>query len=55
MTWIRSPCVRWVVAKSEGWSGMVVFRLELPGDEPQIRDLLEASLPGFGEADLVEA
>ena len=55
LTWIRSPSERLVVAKSEGWSGMAVFRLERPGDEPQIRDLLEASFPGFGEADLVDA
>ena len=30
------------------------LRLEEPADAPQIRDLLEASFPGFGEAILVD-
>lgn len=33
---------------------MAVIRLEEPEDATQIRDLLEASFPGFGEARLVD-
>jgi putative acetyltransferase len=33
---------------------MASFRLEAQGDATQIRELLEASFPGYGEADLVD-
>jgi putative acetyltransferase len=55
LTWIRNPSEKLLVAKAEGWNGMVSIRLEIPEDAEQIRDLLRACFPGYAEADLVEA
>lgn len=55
MTWIKQPTEILLAAQPEVRTAMPLFRLEEPADIPQIRDILEASFPGFGEADLVEA
>jgi putative acetyltransferase len=54
VTFFRNRSDRLHVARAEGWIGMASFRLEAQGDAPQIRELLEASFPGYGEADLVD-
>jgi putative acetyltransferase len=54
LSWIKQPSDTLHVAKAEGWMGTATIRLEGRGDAPQIRDLLEASIPGYGEADLVD-
>lgn len=54
MNWIKQPSDILHAAKPEEWAGMAQIRLEGPGDVPEIRDLLEACFPGFGEADLVD-
>ena len=43
-----------LTAKPEVRTGMVAIRLEEERDAAEIRDLLEACFPGFGEADLVD-
>ena len=53
MPW--NPSDKLVAAKPEVRTGMVAIRLEEPRDAPEIRDLLEACFPGYGEADLVDA
>jgi putative acetyltransferase len=54
LSWIKQPSDKLHSAKPEEWAGMAQIRLEGPGDAPEIRDLLEACFPGFGEADLVD-
>jgi len=48
------PSDRLLAAKPEIPTGNAVMRLEDADDISQIRDLLEVSFPGFGEADLVD-
>ena len=54
MSFIRPPSEKLLAVKPEVRTGPVVIRLEQPGDAGQIRDLLEACFPGYGEADLVD-
>ncbi len=54
MTWIKQPSEKLFSATPEPRAELVVMRLEEPRDAPQIRDLLEASFPGQGEALLVD-
>ncbi len=54
MSWIKNPSERLLEAQLEPPSGVVVLRGEEARDQPQIRDLLEASFPGTGEALLVD-
>lgn len=54
MTWIKQPSDKLFAAKPEPRAGFVVMRVEEPRDQPQIRDLLQASFPGFEEAILVD-
>ena len=54
MTFIRPPSERLLSVKPEVRTGPAVIRLEQAGDQSQIRDLLEACFPGYGEADLVD-
>ena len=53
LSWIRQPTERLLAAEPAAPGPVSVFRLEEPADALQIRDLLLASFPGFGEADLV--
>ena len=52
MPWKPSDTL--LTAKPEVRTGMVAIRLEEERDAAEIRDLLEACFPGFGEADLVD-
>ena len=54
MSFFRPPSEKLLSVKPEVRTGPAVIRLERPGDQSQIRDLLEACFPGYGEADLVE-
>jgi putative acetyltransferase len=54
LSWIKNPSQRLFEAKLEPPGGAVALRGEAPGDQGQIRDLLEASFPGTGEALLVD-
>ncbi len=54
MSWIKNPSERLFEAQLEPPSGVVTLRGEELGDQGQIRDLLEASFPGTGEALLVD-
>ncbi|MGH6924722.1 MAG: GNAT family N-acetyltransferase [Propylenella sp.] len=54
MTWAKPPADRLLSEKPEIQPGLAIMRLEEPRDAGQIRDLLEASFPGFGEAILVD-
>ena len=54
MTWVRDPTERLFEAGLQAPVGAVAFRVEEPGDAAQIRDLLEKSFGGAGEALLVE-
>lgn len=55
MSWIKDRTQRLFEAKLEPPpSGAVLLRGEDHGDQAQIRDLLEASFPGTGEALLVD-
>jgi putative acetyltransferase len=54
LSWIRQPSETLLAATPEVPRNPALIRQEGPGDEGQIRDLLEASFPGDGEADLVE-
>ena len=53
MSWVN-PSDKLLGAKPEPEVGPVSLRLERPSDAPEIRDLLEASFPGLGEAILVD-
>jgi putative acetyltransferase len=48
------PSEKLLGAKPDPEIGVVTMRLEQPADAPQVRDLLEASFPGQGEAILVD-
>jgi putative acetyltransferase len=54
LTWIKQPTEKLFSAEPEPRAGYVAFRGEERRDAQQIRDLLEASFPGFGEALLVD-
>lgn len=54
LTWVKPPADKLLSEKHEVQPGLAVMRLEEPGDASQIRDLLEASFPGFVEAVLVD-
>ena len=54
MSWIKHPSEKLLTATPEPQIGPVVMRLEEQRDAKQIRDLLEVSFPGFGEALLVD-
>lgn len=55
LTFIRPPTEKLLTATPEVRTGLAVIRLAEARDGAQIRDLLEACFPGFGEADLVNA
>jgi putative acetyltransferase len=55
LTWIKNPSEKLLAAHApEPRADLVVMRVEEPRDALQIRDLLEASFPGLGEALLVD-
>jgi putative acetyltransferase len=54
LSWVKPPSDKLLSEKHEVQPGLAVMRLEEPRDAAQIRDLLEASFPGFGEAILVD-
>lgn len=54
MSWDKPPSDKRLLEKHEVEPGLAVIRQEDPGDGSQIRDLLEASFPGYGEAVLVD-
>jgi putative acetyltransferase len=54
LSWVKPPSDRLLSQKHEIQPGLAIMRLEEPRDAAQIRDLLEASFPGFGEAILVD-
>jgi putative acetyltransferase len=54
LSWIKDPTQRLFEAQVEPPIGAVTLRVEEPRDALQIRDLLEASFPGTGEALLVD-
>lgn len=54
MSWVKPPSDKLLSAKHEVEPGLASIRQEGPGDASQIRDLLETSFPGFGEAILVD-
>ena len=54
MSWVRQPSEKLLSVAPPPQTGEVALRMEQPSDAPQIRDLLEASFPGHGEALLVD-
>ena len=54
MSWVKPPSDKLLSEKYEVEPGLAVMRLEEPRDASQIRDLLETSFPGYGEAVLVD-
>lgn len=54
LTWVKPPADKLLADKHETEPGLAFVRLEEPRDAQQIRDLLEASFTGFGEALLVD-
>lgn len=54
MSWIKNPSEKLLTATPEPRVGPVFLRGEQAPDAAQIRALLEASFPGFGEAILVD-
>ena len=55
LTWIKQPSEKLFAAHApEPRASYVVMRIQEPHDAPQIRELLEASFPGFEEALLVD-
>jgi putative acetyltransferase len=54
LAWIKPPSDKLLSEKHEVQPGLAIMRLEEPRDASQVRDLLEASFPGFGEAILVD-
>lgn len=54
MSWAKPPSEKRLLEKHDVEPGLAMIRQEDPGDASQIRDLLEASFPGFGEAVLVD-
>jgi putative acetyltransferase len=55
LSFVRQRSEKLLEAQPEVPASMAVIRHEGVGDESQIRDLLEACFPGFGEADLVDS
>jgi putative acetyltransferase len=55
LSWSKPLSEKLLAALPEPAAGAAFIRGEEQRDEPQIRDLLEASFPGYGEADLVDA
>lgn len=54
MTWAKPPADKLLSEKHEIEPGLAIVRLEQPPDAQQVRDLLESSFPGYGEAILVD-
>ena len=54
MSWVKPPSERLLAVTHVVEPGPAVMRLEEARDAGQIRDLLEASFPGYGEALLVD-
>jgi putative acetyltransferase len=54
LTFVRPPTQKLLAAKPEVREGTVEIRLEQERDQADIRTLMEACFPGFGEADLVD-
>lgn len=54
MSWVKPPSDKLLSEKHEMQPGLATMRLEEPRDASQIRDLLETSFPGYGEAVLVD-
>ena len=54
MSWVRQPSEKLLAVKPAPEIGPVSIRMEQPSDAAQIRDLVEASFPGLGEALLVD-
>jgi putative acetyltransferase len=54
LSWVKPPADRLLSAKLELPPGHALVRQEDPGDAGQVRDLLEVSFPGYGEAVLVD-
>jgi putative acetyltransferase len=54
LSWVKPPSDKLLSEKHEVEPGLAVMRLEEPRDAAQVRDLLETSFPGFGEAVLVD-
>jgi putative acetyltransferase len=54
LSWVRQPSEKLLAVKPAPEIGPVSIRMEQPSDAPQIRDLVEASFPGLGEALLVD-
>jgi putative acetyltransferase len=54
LSWIKNPSQKLLEAQPEPEIGPIFLRGELAPDAPQIRTLLEASFPGYGEAILVD-
>ena len=54
MSWVRQPSEKLLAVKPAPEIGPVSIRMEQSSDAPQIRDLVEASFPGLGEALLVD-
>lgn len=54
MSWVRQPSEKLLAVKPAPEIGPVSIRMEQPSDATQIRDLVEASFPGLGEARLVD-
>jgi putative acetyltransferase len=54
LSWFRQPSEKLLSVAPPPETGEVTLRMEQPSDAPQIRDLIEASFPGLGEALLVD-
>jgi putative acetyltransferase len=54
LSWVKPPSDKLLSEKHEMQPGLATMRLEEPRDASQIRDLLETSFPGYGEAVLVD-
>jgi putative acetyltransferase len=54
LSWVKPPSDKLLSATHEVEPGLAIIRQEDPGDAGQVRDLLEASFPGYGEAVLVD-
>lgn len=54
MSWVKPPSDKLLSEKHSVEPGLAIMRLEEPRDASQIRDLLETSFPGYGEAVLVD-
>lgn len=54
MSWIKNPSEKLLDPQHEPETGPIFLRGELASDAQQVRALLEASFPGYGEAILVD-